>query len=767
MKKNKILDNKKIHFVGIGGIGMSGIAHVLLEMGYDVSGSDLEMNNVTRKLEAIGARICKGHSRTNLPDDAQVLVYSSSIGRDNPEMAEAQRRGIKIAHRAEALGELFNKKDGIAVTGTHGKTTTTSLISVMLKECGLDPTVVIGGEVSHFKGNACLGKGAYFVAEADESDSSFLQLKPRYSVVTNIEMEHLDHFKSMTQIRAAYLSFINNTKPGGIVFYNGDDANMKDVLKKFRGKSASFGFSKNADIRATDIKMDGFETSFVAVYKNKVLGGVKLNIPGAHNVLNALAAILVSLKLGLEFKDIIKGLKSFEGTKRRFQLRSNSGGVMLIDDYAHHPTEIKAVLDACRNWKGKRVVAIFQPHRYTRTKFLAGEFGASFKNADKLILTDIYAASEKAIKGVSIKNIYDKVKANGAKDVTILAKKDIVPHVMKLKRRGDMIVVMGAGDIKKVADELCENLEAGSSIRGELAEKIRNTIKGKVTFGEPLSMHTSFRIGGPADLWIEPEDAQSLKKVLKLAKSYKAGIFVIGNGTNVLASDSGCKGILLHLRSGAFKVIKIDGVKVRAGAGYSLPKLVREACEKGLEGIESLVGIPGTLGGAIYMNAGGWNNPVYKNIGDVVESLKVMDYNGHVKTLRKKDIEFGYRRTNLKPYIILEATLKLIKSDKENLVSSCSRFLKMKRDKQVLDIPSAGCVFKNPENFQFTCGQMIDMLGLKGKSMGGAQVSVKHANFIVNRGGATCKDVLSLAEFIKKKVKTNCKVDLDLEIKVI
>lgn len=763
----KLKKNDNIHFVGIGGIGMSGIASVLLEAGHSVSGSDLEANTLTRKIESLGGKVSKGHTPENIPQATRVVVYSSSIAADNAELVEAGRRGVKVIHRAEMLGEIFNCKKGVAVTGTHGKTTTTSLISVMMENLNLDPTVLIGGEVSLFKGNSKLGRGPYAVAEADESDSSFLHLRPFYLVMTNLEMEHVDHFKTLAAAKEAFSSFVRNLKKGGIVFYNNDDPNLRDIMKGYRGKAKSFGFSESSDIYPSNIIVKGFNTSFDCIVKGKLMGRVNLKIPGRHNVLNALASIQVGLCLGFKFEKIKRVIKDFTGAKRRFQLRSSSGNVMLIEDYAHHPTEIKAVLDICRNWNNKRVIVVFQPHRYTRTKFLADEFGRCFADADKLILTDIYSASEKPIRGVSIRNIYDRARKNGIEDVMMLDKDEISEYLVKTKKRGDLIIVLGAGDIKKVADDLAEKLNKTSSIAPELLHKFKKALKGKVRFAEPLSRHTSFRIGGPADIWAEPHDERDLKKILRFARFNRIKLFVIGNGTNILAGDKGYGGILVHLGSDIFKAVKFYRNKVSVGAGFSLPRLVRLTCERGLGGLESMVGIPGTVGGAIYMNAGGSTNPIFKNMEDLVISVRAMDYEGRIKNFKVRDIKFGYRQSNLDRYIILGAVLRLSKNDRATLLSDSARFLKMKREKQVLDMPSAGCVFKNPADFQFTCGQMIDMLGLKGKRIGQAEISGKHANFVVNRGGATCKDVLDMIDFIRKKTSDNYGVSLDLEIKII
>ena len=770
-----VKDNRNIHFIGIGGIGMSGIARILLEMGHKVSGSDIESNDLTRNIENLGAEVFCGHRSSNISKDVDLCVYSTSVSKDNPELIRARKRSIKIIHRAEMLGEIFNEKKGIAVTGTHGKTTTTSLISIVLEKAGLDPTVIIGGEVSQFGGNAKLGNGSYVVAEADESDGSFMHLEPFYAVITNIEPEHLDHYKDLGQIKSSFLSFIRKTKRRGAVFYNKDDAVCGEIVRSSGRRCHSYGLSEEADIYPKDIKMNGFRTVFTCVYKKKNMGEIILNIPGTHNVSNSLAAILVSLNLGIKFNIIAEALKCFNGAKRRFQLRSQTGDVMLIDDYAHHPTEIRAVLDTCRNWKNKRVIAVFQPHRYTRTKFLADDFGKCFSGCNKVILTDIYSASEKAIRGVSIKTIYDRIIDNGTKDVIMIKKNRIPEYIMKIKRPGDMILILGAGDIKKVADELagrmCKNngrsLDNYHGTDNGWIEELKGLVEGKITIGEKIASHTYFKIGGRADVWAEPRDAKDLANILALVKRRRVPLFLIGNGSNILVSDDGFRGLVVRLGSAYFQKLKIGGRIVKVGAGFSLQKLVGICCNKGLGGLESLVGIPASVGGAILMNAGGSTNPIFKNIGDLVRSLKVMDRNGKIKTLEKKDIGFAYRSSSLRPYIILEAELKLESNDKDILVSRRSKFFKIKNEKQVLDMPSAGCIFKNPYDFQFTCGQMIDMLGLKGRRIGRARISEKHGNFIVNEGGAACSNVMSLINLIKRKVSENYSIDLELEIDII
>ena len=469
MKLNK---KKRIHFIGVGGIGMSGIAYLLCRDGYKVSGSDLELNNLTRKIEECGGVIYRGHEATNVSEDAGAIVYSTSISRKNPEMGEAKKRKLRIMHRSEILGELFNGKYGIAVTGTHGKTTTSSLTAAMLYRLGCDPRAVLGGEVKEFGGNATSGNSRYFVAEADESDSSFLNLKPRIAVLTNLEHEHVDHFRTLADTVRAFASFVSGIKKSGALFYNADDPNLGKATARYKGRRATFGLAKDADLRPEEIKLEGFGSSFDCIYKGKRLGRMELKLPGIHNVMNALGAVLVGLELGFGFDRISEAVKTFDGAKRRLDLRADKDGVMMIDDYAHHPTEIRAVIAVCRNLGCERLVAVFQPHRYTRTKLLADGFGKCFDGVDKLILTDIFASSEKPIDGVSIKLIYDRVKARGIKDAVIMKKDRIADHVMKIKKKGDLVLVMGAGDIKKVADVLAGELSRGqrSEVRGQRSE---------------------------------------------------------------------------------------------------------------------------------------------------------------------------------------------------------------------------------------------------------------------------------------------------------
>ncbi|MEE8360373.1 MAG: UDP-N-acetylmuramate--L-alanine ligase [Candidatus Omnitrophota bacterium] len=459
-------NNAKIHFIGIGGIGMSALAQVLLYRGYIITGSDVALNNLTDAIEAKGGMIYKGHREANI-GDAQIVVYSSSISEDNPELLAARRKRLNVLHRSELLAELMEEKESIAVTGTHGKTTTAAMISEILIKAGCDPTCILGGESYNLGSNAYSGRGKFMVAEADESDGTHLNLAPKYAIITNIDREHLDYYRDEEHIVKTNLSFLEKIKPDGNFFGLIDDYFIRRILLHYNGRFSTFGLSAEADLHAVNIEMEGLQSRFACVYKDKNIGQIRLNVPGRHNILNALCAILFSLYIGIGFDAIAKALAEFRSTKRRFQIYPDTGAVTLIEDYAHHPTEISAVLEACRLLKPRRVIAVFQPHRYTRTEQLSNEFGSSFRDSDELILTNIYAASEKPIEGVSVKNIYDKVTETGFGNVHIIPKENIAGYLYDNYQDGDLIAVLGAGDIGEVAQELSVKFKEDENTRRE------------------------------------------------------------------------------------------------------------------------------------------------------------------------------------------------------------------------------------------------------------------------------------------------------------
>jgi len=446
-----------IHLVGIGGSGMSGIAEVLLNLGYKVSGSDIHQSDITKRLEKLGGKISLGHNAAHITDDVDVVVYSSAISLDNPEVSWAKDKRIPVITRAEMLAELMRLKYGIAIAGAHGKTTTTSMISSILTKAGLDPTVVVGGRFNDIGSNARLGNSEFMVAETDESDGTFLKLSPIIEVITNIDFEHLDFYQDLDEIKNAFLTFMNKVPFYGKVIFCLDCKNIHEIIERIERKFTSYGLSNEADVRATDVVLHDLYSEYNLIVKGKKLDRLKVNIPGVHYLTNSLAAAAVGLELEIDLSVIKDALSNYSGVHRRFEIKAEVNRMLIIDDYAHHPTEIKATLATLKLKKPKRIIAIFQPHRYTRTKALAQEFGKAFNQADLVIVTSIYPAGEKPILGVDASLIVDSlIKEGHPKVMFINSFSEIVEFLRSILAPQDAIITLGAGDIWKVGKELGE-----------------------------------------------------------------------------------------------------------------------------------------------------------------------------------------------------------------------------------------------------------------------------------------------------------------------
>jgi len=439
---------KRFHFIGIGGIGMSGIAQILLEMGYEVSGSDIKENANIELLRKKGAKIYIGHKGENL-GDAQVVVYSSAVKPDNPEIREARRRNIPVIPRGEMLAELFKLKEGIAVSGSHGKTTTTSMLAEILINAGFDPTVLVGGRLKRLGSNAKLGAGDLLVSEADESDGSFLKLSPAVAVVTNVDREHLDFYGSFDEIKKAFEKFVNSVPFYGFAVVNGDDKNLREVIKNSHERVITYGLFPHVQVRAVNLELKEGRYRFEVLYKNRNLGVIHLGIPGKHNVYNALASMAVSLELEVPFSVIKDSLENFKNAERRLDLKGFVGNVPVYDDYGHHPTEIKAVLDSLRDmYPGRKLVVVFQPHRYSRTHYLFSDFARVLKGVEKLIITDIYPAGEENIYGISAEKL---ARESGAEYLS--SKEEVFSRLRTLLRDNEVALFLGAGSISRWCEE--------------------------------------------------------------------------------------------------------------------------------------------------------------------------------------------------------------------------------------------------------------------------------------------------------------------------
>jgi UDP-N-acetylmuramate--alanine ligase len=455
---------KKIHFIGIGGIGMSGIAELLLNLNFNVTGSDLKLSDTTAHLEEKGATVFEGHDPENV-DASDVVVYSSAVTLDNPEVQEAQERNIPIIRRAEMLGELLKLKSySIAVAGTHGKTTTTSMIGNMMTAGGLDPTLIIGGIIKNLKSNALLGQGDYVVAEADEFDRTFLSLTPTIAVITSIEKEHLDTYADLDDLKNAFVQFANKVPFYGVVLACLDETHVQDILPRFTRSVITYGLSVQADVRAVNVKYEENLSEFDIQVGEKNYGRITLNSPGEHNVKNATATVALGLELGMEFKDIQAGIQSYETVNRRFEFKGKVEDVLFVDDYAHHPTEVKATLTAAKQGWNRRVVAVFQPHLFSRTRDFANDFGKAFLNSDVVFVTDVYPSREKPIEGITGKLVSDAARSFGHKNVYYIKDKEDLPaRVSEKLESGDIVITIGAGDITRYNKEIMDEFSSKAS----------------------------------------------------------------------------------------------------------------------------------------------------------------------------------------------------------------------------------------------------------------------------------------------------------------
>jgi len=443
----------RIHFVGIGGIGMSGIAEVLLNLGYEVSGSDLKGSETTRRLASLGGRIELGHDAAHV-GDADVVVTSSAVRRDNPEVLEARRRKVPVIPRAEMLAELMRLKQGVAIAGSHGKTTTTSMAAHLMAHAGLDPTAVVGGKVNAFGSNAKLGKGDWIVVEADESDGSFLHYTPSLVVVTNVDPEHLDYWKTEEALKQGFADFVNRVPFYGRAVLCLDHPGVQSILPRVEKRFVTYGEAPQADYRASRIEVLGPRVAFDASRRGEPLGRFEVQMVGRHNALNALAVVALADEMGVPPDTAREALSSFQGVQRRFTVRGEASGVTVVDDYGHHPAEVRATLRGAREAYGRRVVCLFQPHRYSRTRSLLTEFATAFNDADVLVTTDIYAASEEPIPGVSGESLAEAVRACGHRDASFAPRAHLAKAARERVREGDLVLTLGAGDVTHVGPEL-------------------------------------------------------------------------------------------------------------------------------------------------------------------------------------------------------------------------------------------------------------------------------------------------------------------------
>lgn len=754
----------RFHFVGIGGIGMSAIAQMLVKLGCTVTGSDIRATSITRQLEAIGIHIYYGHAASNL-DGCHCVVYSSSIDPDNAELKEARKKRLVLKHRSQMLADLSADKWTAAISGAHGKSTTTSLLGWVYDQCGKKPTVIVGAKVKQLGGNFLMGVGPNMIIEADESDASFLQYTPDAIIVTNIDSDHLDYFGNIDEIYDKFRQFVQQLKEGGRWYGCAEDERIRLLLRQEPRGAVSYGFRSDCDYYASEVEYLGQEgCRFVLYGRGGRIGGLELHVYGRHNILNATAVCAMSIDQGLDFSMIRKAIQSYEGATRRFEILLNTPDLILVDDYAHHPTEIRTTLEAARQYSKRRLLVVFQPHRYSRTKLLEKDFSSCFDLADELIVTDIYAAGENPIDGISGQRLTEKVRSLRIGKTSFVSKEHLAQTLFSNIRQGDMVITMGAGDIGELAHEIKKTMSLSFEVGAkELPKQIRDQCKGLLKLREPLKVHTSIKIGGMAECWFEPEDTPSLLRAVQIARDLEIPVHVMGAGSNLLISDEGIEGLVIYLSHPHFKNLEIKGADVVAGAAVALSTFLQFLMSHHRGECEFLMGIPAQVGGAVMMNAGSGK----KWIGSYLRKITVVDFMGQVRQIRSNEIPFGYRSSGLKNLIITEAVFRFPKVSPSITKRRLSEYSDYRRQTQDLRFASAGCMFKNPERGAKSAGQLIDEAGLKGTRVGQAQISELHGNFVVNLGGARQRDVLDIIRLVEDAVYEKFNVRLEREIKVL
>src|SRR6266542_1974914 len=619
-------EHHRIHLVGVAGSGMSGLAGLLIELGHAVSGSDKVTTTETERLQRLGLRFHDQH-RPEHADAANLVVFSSAIKGDNPILVARRDSGKPVARRAEALAAIMRAKCGIVIAGMHGKTTTSAMTAHVLREGGLHPSHYVGAEIPILGANAHWDpRGEYFVAEGDESDGTVALFHPEHTLLLNIEEEHLDFYANLDAIEKVFAQLITQT--AGKVFYNVDDKNAARLCRSLT-RAISYGFADKADYRAVDIQLKDFASTFRVIHRGQELGEAVLNVPGQHNVHNALGVIALASELGIGFEKIAKSLAKFEHARRRFEIKYDSPRFLLVDDYGHHPTEIRATLQTARSVGRKRVLTMFQPHRYSRTKALRKEFGRAFDDADRVVVTDVYGSNEAPNPGVTGQIIADEIATHRHNGVSYEPRLEWVHRAVgNMLESGDLVLSLGAGNIHEELSALAADLV--------IAEKLKEIVgeDGQVRLYEPLSKHTTLRVGGPAQFWVEPRSEKAFGELIRSCRDEHLPLFVIGRGSNLLVRDGGIRGVVVHPSGGDF-----EKAEITAGAGAKLKEVAYAGKGAGIGGLEWMEGIPGAVGGCLRMNAGAMGAQTFENIVHV----RYLDANGEAHTKTRDELEVYYR----------------------------------------------------------------------------------------------------------------------------
>ena len=746
-------EQHRIHLIGVAGSGMSGLAGLLIELGHAVSGSDKATSTETERLQQLGLRFHEQHGPEHAAT-ADLVVFSSAIKGDNPILVASRDSGKPVVRRAEALAAIMSAKRGIVIAGMHGKTTTSAMTAHVLREGGLHPSHYVGAEIPLLGTNAHWDwRGEFFVAEGDESDGTLRCFRPEHSLILNIEEEHLDFYADLAAIEKVFGQLIDQTS--GTVFYNIDDPNTARLCAK-RNSAVSYGFSENARYRGINVELGDFGSVFCVYRHGQKLGQATLYVPGEHNVHNALGVIALASELGIPFEKIAASLRKFEHARRRFEIKYESDRFLLVDDYAHHPTEICATLRTARATGRKRVLAMFQPHRYSRTKALRSEFGCAFDEADRVVVTDVYPASEPPIPDISGQTIVDEMVKHGHRGASYQLRFERVHcDIGNALDAGDLVLSLGAGNIHEQLSILAADLV--------IAEKLKAIVgaEGDVRLYEPLSKHTTLRVGGPAQFWVEPRNEKGFSDLIRFCRNENLSLFAMGRGSNLLVRDGGIRGVVVHPCGGDFDKIEVNSSEITAGAGVKLREVAYAARAANLGGLEWMEGIPGVIGGALRMNAGAMGAQTFER----VTRIRYLDAEGNPHARNRDQLEVFYRRFPLlENNFAISATFRAQPAERAEIDGRLRESQEKRRTTQPI-AKSAGCIFKNPGSIP--AGKLVDELGLKNSRVGNARVSEVHGNFIVNDGGATAAEMLQLIDKIQSAARAKRGIELETEVEIV
>lgn len=752
---------RRIHIVGIGGAGMSAIATLLMSMGHSVSGSDIKASRYTERLESLGVRVSIGH-RPGHVEGVDLVATSMAVRESNPEVKAARELGIEVVPRLDILAAITQRWKTVAVAGTHGKTTTSSMLAMALVGAGLDPSWLVGGELNEPGANASRGAGELLVCEADESDASFLHLGAYAVLVTNVEPDHMERYgESLDTLLSAFQEFLRQADGPRVVCV--DDPGARDASEGL--EVATYGLGEDARYRAVEVDEGRWGSSWTLVVDGTDLGRQEIALPGLHNVRNALGATAMALELGADHDGIQSGLVRFRGVRRRYEERATAGGVTFVDDYAHLPTEVAATIDTARHGGWNRVVAVFQPHLYSRTSRHAEAFGTALSRADLVFVTDVFAAREDPVPGVTGALVAEAVARSGTETRYVEHRGELARRVAAELVDGDLCLSLGAGDITILADEVVEALarDAWADPVDACAQSLAGVLAVPPQRDMPLAPMTTYKVGGVAAIFVEPESDEELLAVRDTVHRFHLPILVMGRGSNMLVSDLGFHGVALRLGAG-FNWIEYEGTTVRAGGATPLPFLARSVGRHGLTGLEFGVGIPASVGGAVRMNAGGHGS----EITNVLTHAGVVDLSASVAGVTERTAQslgMSYRTTGLAPdEIVVWAEFELESGDRTEIEASMADIVRWRKENQPAG-QSAGSVFKNPRGG--SAGRLIDSAGCKGIRVGGAFVSPKHANFVMAEPWAKASDVFGVICEVRDRVRAEHGITLETEVRLV